>query len=115
MMPFLSGAAITLLAAIGFVHATMRRRRGERWLPLLPDVLWKKTLLTLGALVGFLFLLKPLGFFLDTVFFIAFLLRVIAPHRWAVVIGGAFLTAAASYIVFEIWLKAQLPQGLLGI
>jgi hypothetical protein len=32
-----------------------------------------------------------------------------------VVIGVALLSAVASYLIFDIWLKAQLPKGPLGI
>jgi hypothetical protein len=32
-----------------------------------------------------------------------------------VVIACSILTAAASYLIFEVWLKAQLPKGPLGI
>jgi hypothetical protein len=115
MMPFLVGAAICLLAGIGLVDATRRKRQGEKWSPVLKGVVWKRTLLTAAGLGGFLYLLKPLGFFLCTALFIGYLFRVIVPHRWMVVIGGALLTAAASYLVFELWLKAQLPKGPLGI
>jgi putative tricarboxylic transport membrane protein len=115
LMPFLSGAVICLLAGIGFVQGTLRRRSGERWRPILAKVAWHRGLLTLIALLAFLFLLKPLGFVLTTILFVGFLLRTIIPQRWPVVITVALLTAALSYLLFEVWLKAQMPAGLLGI
>jgi hypothetical protein len=114
-MPFISGAAICLLAAIGFAAGTLRKMRGEAWRPILKGQSWHRALLTVGALIAFLFLQKPLGFFLATFLFIGFLLRVIFPRRWRVVVMVAFLTAGFAYIIFEIWLHAQLPKGLLGI
>jgi hypothetical protein len=115
LMPFLSGAVICLLAAIGFVHGTLARRRGAAWRPILAGVAWHRGLLTLLALLAFLFLLKPLGFALTTVLFVGVLLKTILPQRWPVVIAVSVLTAALSYLVFEVWLKAQLPTGPLGI
>jgi putative tricarboxylic transport membrane protein len=115
MMPFLSGAAICLFSAIGFLYATARRWKGERWAPVFQGLRWSNCLITMGALAGFLLLLKPLGFFLATALFVGFLFRAIVPQRWPVVIGGAVLTAAAAYLVFEVWLKAQLPAGPFGI
>ncbi len=115
LMPFLSGAAIAALAALGLGLGTLRRRRGEGWQPLFQGVAWGRGLLTLGALLGYLLLQKRLGFALTTVLFIGFLLRVVFPQRWVVVLLGAVLTATISYLVFEVWLQAQLPQGPFGI
>jgi len=115
LMPFLSGAAIALLAALGFLLGTLRRLRGEGWRPLFRGVAWRRGLLTLGALLGYLLLQTRLGFTLTTVLFIGFLLRAIFPQRWSVVIVTAVLTAAIAYLVFEVWLQAQLPMGPFGI
>ncbi len=115
LMPFLSGAAIAILGALGVVLGTLRRRRGEGWRPLFQGVACRRGLLTMLALLGYLLLQKPLGFTVTTVLFIAFLLRAIFPQRWAVVIVTAVLTAALSYLIFEVWLQAQLPTGPLGI
>ena len=115
MMPFLAGAAIFLFSAIGFLNATLRRWKGQRWDPVLHGRRWQNCLVTLGALAGFLLILKPMGFFVSTALFVGFLLRAIVPQRWSVVIGGGVLTAAASHLVFQTWLKAQLPAGPFGI
>jgi len=115
LMPFLSGAAIALLAALGFILGTLRRLQGEGWQPLFQGVAWRRGLLTLGALLGYLLLQTHLGFTLTTVLFIGFLLRAIFPQRWSVVIVTSVLTATISYLVFEVWLQAQLPKGPFGI
>jgi hypothetical protein len=115
LMPFLSGAVIALLAALGFVLGTLKRRRGEGWIPLLQGVAWRRGLLTLAALLAYLLLQTHLGFTATTLLFIGFLLRTIFPQRWSVVIATAVLTAAITYLVFEVWLQAQLPKGPFGI
>jgi len=115
LMPLLSGAAICILALIGFAWAAMRKQPGEPPRPLFRGYAWRRSLFTLGALLAFLFLMKPLGFFLATIFFIGFLLRTIVPQRWAVVGIVAVLTAFFTYLIFEIWLQAQLPRGPWGI
>jgi hypothetical protein len=33
---------------------------------------------------------------------------------WRKVLIGAILTAFGSYVVFEVWLEAQLPTGIFG-
>ena len=115
LMPFLSGAAISLLAAIGFALGTARRLHGERWSPVLRGMAWPRGLLALGAMLAFLLLQNPLGFVPTTVLFLGFLLRVIFPQRWLVVITVSILTAIFAFLVFDVWLQAQLPRGIFGI
>lgn len=74
----------------------------------------EKTLIVLLALLAYVLLLKPLGFSLCTALFIGFLMRAVQPQRWSVVMVGAIGAAVGAYGIFEIWLKAQLPQGPWG-
>jgi putative tricarboxylic transport membrane protein len=114
-MPFLTGSAICFFSGIGLIHATLRKKQGEGWTPVLLGVTWKNAMIILVSLLAYALLLFPLGFVITTTLFIAFLLRAIVPQRWSVVIACSILTAAASYLIFEVWLKAQLPKGPLGI
>ena len=113
-LPFLSGLAITLFSSIGLVHATLKRRMGVEWKPVLWGLIWKKSLIVLLALLAYVLLLKPLGFSLCTALFIGFLLRAVQPQRWPVVMTGAIGAAVGAYGIFEVWLKAQLPRGPWG-
>jgi putative tricarboxylic transport membrane protein len=114
-MPILAGGAISFFSGVGFLHATLRKKRGEGWSSPLQGFRWKNALVILLSLLAYALLLVPLGFFLCTALFIAFLFRAIAPQRWPVVIGGALLSAIASYLIFGVWLKVQLPKGPFGI
>ncbi len=113
-MPFLAGLAITLFAFMGLVQGLFDRRARLPWKPVLSRVNWKKSLIVLVALFGYVLLLKPLGFSLCTAFFIGFLLRAVQPQKWPVVVAGAIGTALGAYSIFELWLKAQLPKGPWG-
>ncbi|MBU2054772.1 MAG: tripartite tricarboxylate transporter TctB family protein [Pseudomonadota bacterium] len=113
-LPFLAGCAIVLLALIGLIQSTLKRRKGTGWTPILQGVLWQKPLLVMAALFAYALLMKPLGFILCTVLFIGFLLRTVEPQRWSVVIVGAIGTALGAFAIFDVWLKAQLPQGPWG-
>lgn len=114
-MPFLSGGAISFFAAIGFLHATLRRKKIEEGLGLFQGLEWRRALIVLASLWVYALLFFPLGFLLSTALFIGFLLRAVVPQRWPLVIGGALTTAVVSYLIFEVWLKAQLPKGFWGI
>ena len=113
-MPFLAGLAISFFSSIGIVQSTLKQKKGDGWKPTMKGLMWKKALIVLIALLAYVFLLKPLGFFMSTALFIGFLLRAVQPQRWPAVIAGAFGTAAASFGIFELWLKAQLPKGPWG-
>ena len=113
-LPFLAGCAIALLAAIGLMVSTLKRRRGVGWTPILRGENWQKPILVTAALIAYVLLVKPLGFLLCTALFIGFLLRVVEPQRWSVVIVGAVGTALGAFAIFDLWLKTQLPRGPWG-
>jgi len=113
-MPFLAGLAISLFSFIGIAHATLKQKKGVGWKPVMRGLRWKKALIVLIALLAYVLLLKPLGFSVCTALFIGFLLRAVHPQKWPVVIAGAIGTAVATFGLFELWLKAQLPKGPWG-
>jgi putative tricarboxylic transport membrane protein len=113
-MPFLAGLAVTFFSCAGLIQGTIRQRQGVRWKATMSGLLWRRTLLVLMALIAYVLILKPLGFFLGTALFIGFLLRTVQPQGWSVVIAGAIATALGAYGIFEIWLQAQLPKGPWG-
>lgn len=113
-LPLLSGMAIGLFAAIGLIDATLRKRRGEIWHNFLKGLGWQKALIILVSLFAYVWLLDFIGFSFCALLFIGFLLRVVIPQSWSLVIGGSVSITVASYIVFEVLLKAQMPKGPWG-
>jgi putative tricarboxylic transport membrane protein len=114
LMPFLAGLMMSMLSLFGFAQSTLKGQEAGHWQPAFKNQAWRKSLLTLAALVGFQLLMKPIGFVLTTVLFIGFLLRAVIPQRWPVVAVVSLLTALFTYIVFDVWLQAQLPKGMWG-
>jgi putative tricarboxylic transport membrane protein len=111
--PFISGAVLGLLSIIHFLQsggalkvagsAALWADRGKAL----------KVLMTVIALLIYAACMEYLGFLLSTILFLGFLLRMIEPQRWPLVIGGSVLVSLVSYGVFDLWLKAELPKGLL--
>ena len=66
------------------------------------------------AMLGFTLLLEWLGFILTAFLLIGFLLKVVERRGWGFSLGVALVVAGASYVVFDLWLRAQLPAGILG-
>ena len=73
-----------------------------------------KVFYVLCLLVVYTFVLKSLGFLISTFLLLALLFRVKATYRLLKVIILSFLITAGSYLLFEVWLKVQLPKGILG-
>jgi hypothetical protein len=66
------------------------------------------------SLFAFALLLEPLGFIATAFLFAAFLFKAVERRAWSFALAAAVLISAASYVIFERWLQAQLPAGLLG-
>ncbi|OGA18829.1 MAG: hypothetical protein A3H32_15415 [Betaproteobacteria bacterium RIFCSPLOWO2_02_FULL_63_19] len=66
------------------------------------------------AIVGFTLLVEWLGFILTAFLLVAFLLKVVERRGWGFSVAVAVAVAGASYVVFDLWLRAQLPAGILA-
>lgn len=112
-VPFLSGLVIAGLALIVFFQQLgkeVRDRLGDLWRK--KD--WPVTLKVMVALILYAIFLQTLGFLLVTFLIILYLFRAIEPLGWRKVFAGALGTAFGAYLIFDIWLQAQLPRGIFG-
>jgi putative tricarboxylic transport membrane protein len=73
-----------------------------------------RVLTVFAAMLGFALVLEWLGFVLAAFLLVAVLLKAVENRGWAFSLGVAILVALASYVVFDLWLRAQLPAGVLG-
>jgi putative tricarboxylic transport membrane protein len=112
-LPLGAGLCLGILSAIDYFQTRFRKGKGiqESWYS---KERWKSILLILLALLGYSIFLDSLGFLVTTFFLLILLFRFVKPQPWRVVIGGSLLASVSSYVVFEIWLKTQLPRGVLG-
>ncbi len=111
---FFAGVILSLLS-IGLLISSFRGQEPRRGL----GMLWKglevgKVFYVLSLLVVYIFVLKPLGFLIGTFLLLFLLFRVKATYHLLKVILLSFLITAGSYLLFEVWLKVQLPKGILG-
>lgn len=112
-LPFLTGLTIAGLAILVFLQQ-IPKGSGEKMADLWRQGRWPTVLMVMGALVLYTLLFQILGFLLDTLWLIAFLLRVMEPMGWKKCLIGAIAATGGSYLIFQLWLKAQLPVGFLG-
>ena len=112
-LPFVSGAAMVLLALVVFFQQ-FSKSAGETLKSLWAHTRWPTVVMVMASLVAYAVLLRPLGFLVDTFVLTAFLLRVMEPMDWKKVLAGATGATLGSYAIFQLWLEAQLPAGFLG-
>ena len=111
-LPFLTGVLLAGLSFIDYLRLSRASSPEKETKPVWTDRgRGFKMFLTVIALLAYAVGMEYLGFLLSTVIFIGFLLRVIEPKRWSIVILSSFLTAVISYCIFELWLQTQLPKG----
>ena len=106
--PFWGGVVLGLLSVVLIVGSL--RREAPR-LRMRPES--AKPLVVVAALLGYLLLLESLGFVAVTFLFLLLLFR-LERRGWAFSIVSAAAGAFVSYVLFQLWLKTQLPTGPLG-
>jgi putative tricarboxylic transport membrane protein len=75
----------------------------------------QKVLVVYGALLAYFFTLEVLGFAIAGFLLMMFLFVVIDRQKIKVATVTAFIFVTLAYVLFNVILKGQLPQGLLGI
>ncbi len=72
-----------------------------------------KTIQLTALMIGYIFVLKPLGFPLAICAFLMLAIRIFGYRKWLPALAMAAIIASLSYVVFVVWLKVALPLGIL--
>jgi putative tricarboxylic transport membrane protein len=67
----------------------------------------------MAGMLAYTLLLNPLGFVPCTFFLVLFFIRAVAGQRWISSLVIALSVAVVSQIVFNVFLNAQIPSGVL--
>jgi putative tricarboxylic transport membrane protein len=111
-LPFFAGAGMAVFSAAAFFQSL----RGK-WAPLgklWSEVRWRRAAVATVCLLVYSFLLRDLGFLISTFILMTYLFRMLEPSGWKETLFAAFATTFGFYLVFQVWLEAQLPRGPLG-
>jgi putative tricarboxylic transport membrane protein len=116
LMPFCGAVLLAFFSSVILIRA-IQRVMGDKEIgeSLAAKIRWGKLILTLLALFGYALSMEWLGLPLTTLVFTGFLLKVIEPQKWSVIISGSILTTGGVYLLFKVFLKVPLPPGFLGI
>jgi putative tricarboxylic transport membrane protein len=107
--PFWAGVVLGLLSLVLIFNSLKNREKLS-----LSGLKSSKFLLATGAILAYLLLLETLGFVTITFLFLFLLLR-LEYKGWMFSAFSALVGALASYAIFQLWLKTQLPTGPFGI
>ena len=107
-----------IAASLGcLIQALLARRSVRPGEPVrggVPRPMVGKTVALFGLLLGYGFLLTPLGFPIAICLFLLAAIRVFGYRRWTIVVLLALGLTVVSYVTFITWLKVPLPLGVVG-
>ena len=111
-MPFLAGIIMCVFSAATFGQAYFNQNRNSE--KIWDGVQFHKLIFVALGLFIYTFFLDMVGFLICTFLLILFLIRFVGSEKWPKSIAGAILTSALCYLLFDKWLQANLPRGILG-
>ena len=76
------------------------------------NILWQRLGYTMALLFGYAAFLNILGYILDTFLVMWGLLYDRKKNNWALSFLTSLVIAGGSYLLFEVWLRSQLPRGI---
>jgi len=104
------GCLLTLLSTIQALKDARNGKRSGISLWLEKGQFWK-LLCTIAVMVLYTRAMPFFGFTLATAILMLFLFKAIAGLAWKGAIAGAAIVAFSAYLIFEILLKVQFPEG----
>ena len=115
LFPLIMGVALSSLSLVILIKSTFEKSIERKTLDKLwTGLKWPKMFYTIGALLVYIIILDKIGFLLTTFFLLIFLMRVIEPQKWRLVIGLSILASVGSYVLFGRLLEMELPTGFIG-
>ncbi len=111
-LPLLLAIGLAVGAVGVFLEGTLARTGGAKWFADRESILRLTVLLgCIGALVA---AIEPLGMLLAVGLFLLVFLAIYLKGHWPTILFIAVGTSVSLYLIFERWLKFNLPQGFLG-
>ena len=111
---FWTSIALGIMSLVVLIQAGISKKVGVPEISIFGKQNMLKIALVLISVFLYALLMETLGFIPVTLLLFIFLLGVIEKKRWFFTIFVGVGVTVISYLIFEIWLKSQLPKGLLG-
>jgi putative tricarboxylic transport membrane protein len=113
LFPAILGGVLGFLAVVFLIRMAFGKgisKKGENpWFGLK----WQKTLCVSISLVLYVLLFEAAGFLLSTLLLMQILFMIGRPEKWLLGALGAVLSSGMSYLIFKVFLRIQLPAGII--
>ena len=114
-LPFILGLLFILLALIYAGVSLLARAPRDPTSFFALGTGWRKTVWVIVALVVSAMVFESLGFLVTVFLLITISMLLMEPQRWMLAVFMGLAASLGSYVVFDIWLKVQLPRGILHL
>jgi hypothetical protein len=111
-LPFLLAIALAVGAVGVFLEGTLTGTGGTKWFADRESILRLAVLLV--CIIALVAAIEPLGMLPAVGLFLLVFLAVYMKSHWATILFIAVGTPFCLYLIFERWLKFNLPRGFLG-
>jgi len=111
---FWAGIFLGILSLVTVFRAWGSRKGEEPEMLTLGKQNTMKIVLVLISVFLYAIFMEKLGFILVTLLLLIFLLLFIEKKSWLYSTLVSIAMTASAYLIFEVWLKSQLPKGFLG-
>lgn len=113
---FMSFYASLLLIFLSLLLAFLEiRKRGSKLSSAFSLSVGKNLIITFCSLVGFVLILKTLGYLISIGLFVFVLIKTAAPRKWLSPLLWAIGVSLATYFLFSVLLKCNFPQGVFNL
>ena len=113
-LPFLAGMILCCLSIVVFLKAGRRiDEKAKKLRELWAGMNWLSAAIVVVTLLVYALVFTHVGFLLSTIGLLTFLFRARERMGWFAAIGGALIASFVSFAVFALWLKVQLPYGII--
>jgi len=110
---FGTSVLLGILSLVMFLQTTLKGDQTKTE-PLFSGRLWKRVVFALLALVIYARLMPLAGYLVSTFLLMSFLFWIVKGQKWWWILISSLLTTLVTYYVFSVWLKGQLPAGLIS-
>ena len=114
-LPFLLGVVFILLALIYLVKSALLRAPPDPARSFKIGAGWRQMASVIVALLVSAIAFESLGFLITVFLLITVSMLLIEPQRWMLAVFMGLASSLGSYVIFDIWLKVQLPRGILHL
>lgn len=111
---FWAGIFLGILSLVTVFRAWGSRKVEEPEMLALGKQNTMKIVLVLISVFLYAIFMEKMGFILVTLLLLIFLLLFIEKKSWLYSTLVSIAMTASAYLIFEVWLKSQLPKGFLG-